>query len=149
MARIRSAVAGLLIAATIAALSFLTISGGVLNYTPVTNYSGADRIDFTVTDSHNDVVGHVFVTVRSANTQSMNILGVVNNGGSSVTITFAGIPNRYYIVESTTNLSMPVPPNWERVHTNQAATNGIWSYTDPVSSGSRFYRSTGATTNAP
>lgn len=125
------------------------ISGGVLTYRPLTNYSGADRIDFTVSDSHNGATGYVFVTVRPANTQSLNILGVVNNGGSTVTITFAGIPNRYYVVESTTNLSAPVPPMWVKIRTNQAGANGIWSLTDTVVPGSRFYRSTGGSLSAP
>ena len=127
----------------------VTLSSGVMSYLPVTNYAGADRVDFVVSDGHHGAVGHVFITVRSNNTAGLNILSIVNNGGASVTITFAGIRNRYYIVQSTTNLALPVPPNWKSISTNQANANGIWTYTDPVTPGSRFYRSTGGTQTPP
>jgi hypothetical protein len=140
---------GMTITAASATNGTALYTGTNIIYTPVTDYSGDDRIDYTVSDGQCETVGSVFVTVRPANTQSQNIISIVNNGGSSVTITFAGIPNRYYIVQSTTNLALPVPPNWEPISTNQANGNGIWSVTDPVVFGSRWYRSTGGTTNAP
>jgi hypothetical protein len=127
----------------------LALAGGLLSYTPVSNYFGADRLDFTISDGHNETIGYVLVTVRAANTAGVNILGIVDNGNGTITVTFAGIPNRYYLTQSTTNLASPVPPNWVTLSTNQADSIGLWSYTDAVLPGERYYRSAGGTTNAP
>ncbi len=123
-------------------------SGEGITYTPAANFSGADRIDFFVSDSFVGVMGQVFVTVRPGSTAGLNVLGIVNNGGN-MTISFVGIPNRYYVVQSTTNLALPVPPNWETLQTVRAGTNGLFNYTEPTAPGSRFYRSSGGTITAP
>jgi hypothetical protein len=134
------------ITSTSATNGMATFNGINIVYTPPTDYSGPDRIDYTVSDSYCSVTGHVNVTVREGNVPAPNIVSITNNGDSTVTITLAGIPNRYYIVQSTTNL---VPPIWISISTNQAGTNGIWSVTDTIRPDSRYYRSTSGTKTAP
>ena len=66
-------------------------------------------------------------------------IGIQNNAGGTVTITFAGTPDAQYVVQASDNLA---PPAWENVSTNTAGTDGQWTFTEstehhPV----RLYRS--------
>ena len=54
-----------------------------------------------------------------------------------VKITFFGIPNFAYVVQTTTNLSVP----WWTISTNIAGTNGSWLFTDPnATNAQQYYR---------
>jgi len=55
-----------------------------------------------------------------------------------VSITFYGIPNYTYVVQTTTNLTVP----WWALSTNTASTNGSWQFTDPnATNQQQYYRS--------
>ena len=94
-----------------------------------------DVISYTVSDGFGGTATtNILVNVYSAAgpaQMSLPTNGVVN-------ITFHGIPNYTYIVQTTTNLSLP----WWTLSTNTASTNGIWQFTDPnATNAQQYYRS--------
>jgi hypothetical protein len=68
------------------------------------------------------------------------VLGIVNNGDSSVTVTFAGTPWAQHRVQASTNLALP--GSWVNVSTNVADLNGRWTYTRSSMTGGaqQFFR---------
>jgi len=78
------------------------------------------------------------MVVRIAETPS--VLGIVNNGDGSVTVTFAGTPGAEYRVQANTDLASH--GSWVNVSTNSAGPNGQWTYTisSMTSYPQRFFR---------
>jgi hypothetical protein len=72
--------------------------------------------------------------------ETPSLLGIVNNGDGSVTMTFAGTPGAEYLVLAGTDLSSP--GSWVSVSTNTAGPSGQWTYTDNAitSYAQRFFR---------
>ena len=68
------------------------------------------------------------------------VLGILNDGNGSVTVTFAGTPGAEYLVLGTTNLVSP--GSWVNVSTNTAGLDGQWTYTDNTMTNytQRFFR---------
>jgi hypothetical protein len=125
-------------------------SGGILTFTPAPGYYGTAQVDYLVSDPYSTSTGSVLVTVRVGNTTGGNQLSISSGPPGHVTVTFAGIPNRYYVVQSTTNLALPVPPNWVNVATNQAGPAGVWFFTNAVGPEPQmYYRTTGGTVSPP
>jgi len=94
-----------------------------------------DVVSYTVSDGFGGTAtANILVNVYSATgpaQMSLPTNGVVN-------ITFFGIPNYTYVVQTTTNLSVP----WWTLSTNTAGTNGIWLFTDPnATNAQQYYRS--------
>jgi hypothetical protein len=94
-----------------------------------------DTVAYTVSDGFGgSATANIFVNVYSAAGSAQ--LSIPTNG--VVNIQFFGIPNYTYVVQTTTNLSMP----WWPVSTNIAGTNGSWQFTDPnATNAQQYYRS--------
>jgi hypothetical protein len=118
----------------------VSLAAGSITYNPVTNYLGADQFSYTLSDGRGGLAtGTVQVTVVSRDGLSSTI---VSNSlvGTTMTLTFAGIPGYTYIVETTTNT--PPTPSWWPLSTNTAGTNGQWMVIDPDATNAlQFYRS--------
>src|SRR5262249_49617772 len=106
----------------------ITRSGGEIRYTGA--LTNDDVLVYIVSSTSggclatNTIV--ILATEPGGTNQTQNITGIANNGDGSVTVGFAGIPNRNYVIQATTNLSNPV---WESIATNNSGTNGLWNYT--------------------
>src|SRR6185369_6138986 len=120
-------------------------------YTPGTNGNVTDAFSYTIRDVRaayraGDTVrqasGTILVSIAPDSTnQTQNIIGIVTNLDGNVTINFAGIPGRNYLVQAATNLAPPVI--WQTLSTNAAGTNGLWSFADleATNYAQRYYRS--------
>jgi autotransporter-associated beta strand protein len=106
-----------------------TISG---NFSSQPVWSGTPPPNFSqyavLTDGHGVVLHYYPIGAGQ--------IGITNN--SAVAIKYLGIPTNSYIVEMTTNLTVP----WHPVSTNQAGTDGSWRFVDTntTSDPQRFYR---------
>ena len=94
-----------------------------------------DTVSYAVSDGlGGTATANILVNVYSATglaQMSLPTNGVVN-------IKFFGIPNYTYVVQTTTNLSVP----WWTLGTNTASTNGTWLFTDPnATNAEQYYRS--------
>lgn len=109
---------------------------------PSSNPNVADSFTYTVADTFGaSSTGPVLITIApDPNTQSLNIISITTLPDGNKRIGFAGIPNRSYVVQFTTNLLPPV--GWTTLATNVAGTNGLFEQTDlgATNSSTRFYR---------
>ena len=125
-----------------------SVGAGLTNATIMTDSTCVYYLPGTGTGSNdNDVVSYT-VSDGFGGTATANILvNVFSAAGPAqmslptngvVNITFFGIPNYTYVVQTTTNLSVP----WWTLSTNTAGTNGIWQFTDPnATNAQQYYRS--------
>jgi uncharacterized repeat protein (TIGR03803 family) len=68
------------------------------------------------------------------------ITSVVRNPDGTVTLHFLGGPNSTNVVQSATNLVLPI--TWQNVSTNAADASGTWQFTQTnLASPVEFYRS--------
>jgi hypothetical protein len=114
----------------------LTNTGTALVYFNSNNV--ADQFTCTITDGFG---GTNFQTVAIAPAPDTTplITGVVAGNGS-VTLSLGGASGYTYILETTTNLTLP--GSWQSIATNTAGTNGVWQFTDTQATNftQRFYR---------
>ena len=98
------------------------------------NNNANDSFTYTVSDGFGgSATANINVYVYSA--AGLAQMRLPTNG--MVNITFFGIPNYTYIVQTTTNLSVP----WWTLSTNTAGTNGTWLFTDPnATNAEQYYR---------
>jgi hypothetical protein len=115
----------------------ITTDSFYIYYLPGTGAGSNDNdvVSYTVSDGFGgSATANLLINVYSAAgpaQMSLPTNGVVN-------ITFFGIPNYTYVVQTTTNLSVP----WWTLSTNTAGTNGIWQFTDPnATNAQQYYRS--------
>ena len=94
-----------------------------------------DVVSYTVNDGFGGTASaNILINVYSATGQSQ--MSIPTNGVAN--ITFYGIPNYTYVVQTTTNLAVP----WWTLSTNTAGTNGSWQFTDPnATNAQQYYRS--------
>lgn len=94
-----------------------------------------DTVSYTVSDGFGgSATANILVNVYSA--AGLAQLSMPTNG--VVNITFFGIPNYTYVVQTTTNLTTA----WWILSTNTAGTNGSWLFTDPNATNTQqYYRS--------
>ena len=106
-------------------------------YLPSTgaNSNSNDSFTYTVSDGFGgSATANIMVTAYSAAGSAQMSLPTNN----VVNIKFFGIPNYTYIVQTTTNLSVP----WWTLSTNTAGSDGSWWFTDPNATNSQqYYRS--------
>jgi hypothetical protein len=116
----------------------VTVSGGLVTYTPPTNFIGADLFTYTITDGSSSATGSVQVVVADTGTLAPNRIGVVIMGTDGAHARFAGIPGFTYSIERSTDGT-----NWTAIGTAVVPPNGLLEIvdTDPPS-GSVFYRTT-------
>jgi hypothetical protein len=81
----------------------------------------------------------VYVDIVLTNTIP-TIIGVGHGSNGSVTLSLGGAPGDTYVLETATNLLLPV--GWQPMATNVLDTNGLWQFTDPqvMNFPQRFYR---------
>ncbi|HZV34137.1 MAG TPA: Ig-like domain-containing protein, partial [Verrucomicrobiae bacterium] len=121
----------------------IATNSSAITYTPpATNGNVTDAFTYVVEDTYGATnAGTVTVTIQSEDSgPAVNITGLTTRPDGSVQISFAGVPNYYYLIEGTTNLSPPV--TWTVLSTNQADTNGMFQFTDSGATNypARFYR---------
>ncbi len=108
---------------------------------PATNADVTDAFSYTVTDNFGATnQGTVVITVFFPNGPSVNITSIVTLGNGTSLISFAGIPNRTYLIQATTNVTPTIL--WTTLSTNTAGTNGLFQYNDLDSTNfpTRYYR---------
>jgi hypothetical protein len=115
----------------------VSIGGGSVTYTPPTNFIGADRFTYNISDGRGGTgAAFVLIQVRSADQISGNMFPLTAISGGYL-VSFAGIPGRTYTLQRATNVSGP----WITLVPVMADPSGIGSYSDtnspPVSA---FYR---------
>jgi autotransporter-associated beta strand protein len=117
----------------------VSLAAGQITYTPAAGFTGTDAFSYLVRDARGaQASALVIVTVKNSGGQSLNLVSLSKNGSAAV-LSFAGIPGREYLVQTTTN-SIPAT-NWWNVSTNTAGTNGLWTFTDPNATNAiQFYR---------
>lgn len=117
------------------------MSGAYLLYTPPA-VATTDTFTYTWFSQYlgTPVTGTVSIIPESPDlTAPQTITGLATNNDGSVTISFAGIPNRTYLIQAATNI---VSPTWVTIGTNTAASNGLFQFIDSgaIANPTRFYR---------
>lgn len=114
-------------------------AGGIVTYTPATDYVGTETFTYTVTDPFGaSTSGTVTAPVTVSSASGANVLAI-SKSGNTVTITYAGIPRATYKLQYTTS----DPINWQDVSggTGQTDAGGRAILTDPgATDTSRLYR---------
>jgi hypothetical protein len=121
----------------------ITLTSTNITYMPVTNFVGADLFSFVVSDIYGgSATGTVQVTVTSANVPSPNVVvpPSYDSGSGTFHVTFAGIPNYTYTVQSAESPTGP----WSFLKTATAGTDGLFEVTDTElpPPPARYYRTT-------
>ncbi|MFM1769763.1 MAG: hypothetical protein RJA22_2292 [Verrucomicrobiota bacterium] len=105
----------------------VTLSAGVVTYTPVAGFTGVDRFTYTVDDGQGGTAtAAVEVLVVSGELPSPNQVSMTLIPGG-LRVRFAGIPGRTYQVQRTPSLT---PATWSTLATLVAPLHGILEYDD-------------------
>lgn len=115
-----------------------SVSGGLLTYTPLLNFTGMDSIAVTISDGQGgSVSGSIIVTVTDGSAASQNQAFVKVLGSGNVGVLFYGIPDQTYEIQRSTDLEV-----WTEVFTTTAQPDGSipWEDTNPPQGGTAFYR---------
>jgi hypothetical protein len=100
-----------------------------IGYTNTANTQN-DQFTYTIADTHGDTAtGTVNIIPSAAPVFGVNTV-TVSPGGSSATVSFAGIPGDTYEVDRATTLS---PANWYSLGNVTAGGNGFFQITDTFS----------------
>jgi hypothetical protein len=128
---------------TLSAVSPASTNGGSVTlvtntviYTPATDYTGADRFTYAVSDSHGGIaLAIVLVQIRADDHGAGNLLTPqVTPGG--LRISFAALPGRTYSLERAESVTGP----WTSLSALTVGPLGIAAFTDIQSSTNAFYR---------
>jgi hypothetical protein len=125
---------------TIADDAYVINSSAFLGYVDTANVD--DQISYTIDDNHGNTATGLIDIVVSTSSLFGQITGLVNTGGNSVTVEFAGQPGYPYQVQRATTLC---PPNWKNIGSPITPTTGPFNYTDnfadlPGAPPSAYYR---------
>lgn len=116
----------------------VTLTNGVVTYTPRLNFLGRDQFTYTVSDGNATKAGTVVVSVTSTNLPSPNKVAITLTP-TGRTIRFAGTPALKYAVQKAGDVTGP----WSNFSTNiTALPDGFVEFEDaesPVPK-TRFYR---------
>jgi fibronectin-binding autotransporter adhesin len=119
----------------------VSVSGGMVTYTPATDYTGSDSFTYRLMDPSGaqSAAATVEVTVSDSGGQGASILAVAYDAGTT-TINFAGIPGAAYDVQETTLLG----GTWATVGTSitvpSTGTPGVATFVRTDAPSSAFYR---------
>ena len=121
----------------------VTLSAGIITYTPPPGYSGADSFTYTLRDSAGSTAtGLVNVQVTAATAPTLNLVSMTRTADGFL-LRFAGIPGAAYLVQFRDTMTDPAP--WQTLPPPgpiTAGTNGLFEMEDrpnPLPP-SRFYR---------
>ena len=117
------------------------LNGSFVTYTPPSGYAGTDAFLYTAADSFGGSgQGTVIVTIAPSNQQSLNIISITTTAAGT-TLVFAGIPGRFYIVQSAPAVGGP----WTNLSGSLTAdSTGLIQFTDTTTlPPARFYRTIG------
>jgi len=116
----------------------ITQSATAVTYTPMPNFVGEDRFNYTVSDGRGGITtATIIVEVSSADALTPNITGSSMAAGV-FSVRFAGIPGFTYHIERTATLS---PAAWAELGSIVAPEDGQVQYDDTAPlSDSVFYR---------
>jgi hypothetical protein len=114
----------------------VVLAGGLITYTPVYNFTGADSFTYTLFDGLGSAQGTDPVTVTSTIPPSLNNLSIVASG-NDVFLEFLGIPGFVYVVQSASN---PAGPWADLSGPLTAGATGLITYTDTTPYSPEFYR---------
>ncbi|MBI5387134.1 MAG: cadherin-like domain-containing protein [Verrucomicrobia bacterium] len=114
----------------------VTLTNGVITYTPPANYAGADAFSYTATDALGaSATGTVLVQVLAIHPGGTGV--TVVPGAGVATVKFTGIPGVTYTVLRT----LAVPGGWTEIGTATADASGAITFTDPNPPAAQaFYR---------
>jgi hypothetical protein len=114
--------------------------GGVASFTTTLLPPGSNTITAAYPGDANFAGRtNALVQVVSATSEAPRTLGLKDNGGGTVTVSFAGTPGAQYIVQATSSLNPPIA--WVNVSTNIATPDGNWKITESiVGHPQQFYR---------
>ena len=115
----------------------VTLSGGMVNYTPATGYVGVDQFTYTISDGYpgGTATSTANVTVRLGNATS--VLNPPSASSGTVTLSGFGIPSKQYDIQRSTD---PTFPSYTTLGPVTAAANGVIIYTDNNPNSPSYYR---------
>ena len=119
----------------------VSLAAGVITYTPLAAYSGADTFPITLTDALGAATpGTVTVTVGAnlaggQGGQGANVPQLLPQGNGIMKVVFHGIPGRTYSIQRSTDLS-----TWTTLWTGAADSLGAMTYTDTDGLPTAYYR---------
>lgn len=123
----------------------VTLSNGIICYTPPVGFSGADSFTYTLQDARGaTATGIVNVTVAQSSAPSLNVISITGTADGFL-VKFAGIPGTSYRIQYRDALT----DAWQALDPPgaiQTGPNGVFQHEDkpnPIPA-SRFYRATEA-----
>ncbi len=97
-----------------------------------------DNFAYTVSNGNGTTAtGRIYVSLASPVSYARS--GTVSNGAP--VLSFAGIPNYTYFVQSTTNLASP---DWQTIGMSTADANGLWTFAPAETKAMQFFRAVSA-----
>src|SRR5207244_3361454 len=107
----------------------VTLVGDLITYTPPSGFTGFDSFTYTVTDTHGaTATATVHVTTPMTT--------IENLGGGHFRITFYGLPDNLYTIQSTDTLN---PPVWTTLGTVSGDAMGVYTFEDVPGTTARVY----------
>lgn len=115
----------------------VTISSGVVTYTPPSGFTGTDTFTYTLTAGTGTATGTVTMQVVPASQYVFPVTEIAPSAGGSFTFEVKDVPGRTYNVNVSDNLT-----DWNFVGTATADSTGTLRYTDNTTVGedARFYQ---------
>lgn len=122
-----------------AAHGTVSVSGGMVFYTPTAGWLTGDSFTYSINDGHGGAAtGTVTVAIASDNAQGQNIAKLELQPNGSMKVTFNGILGTSYHIQSCDNLAAG---SWTNRATVTADSLGRFEFTDPGPlPPQRFYR---------
>ncbi len=118
----------------------VTLSSGVVAYTPPAGYVGTDTFRYTLSAGGRTAQGTVTVRVRAASQIPVNLvfLRLATSPATGMDLRFAGLPGRSYSVQFSADLTGP----WtELARVTATSGSGFVDHSHPTApSGAGFYR---------
>ena len=124
-----------LVDATSAHGGAVSLSGGTITYTPTATFVGTDTFSYTVSDPFNGTASATATVSVGLDKYSSSIGNMSVENGVGTHLIGYGIPGNTYNIQKSTDLT-----NWGTLGTATAGTDGIILFTDPATTGTRFYR---------
>lgn len=117
----------------------VVLSSGAILYTPPTNYLGADRFTYTVSDGFGGTASaFVLINVWAANQPSGNMFAPAHVS-SGYQVSFFGLPGHSYTIQRATNLTGP----WVTLGSVTTDGSGLGAFVDTNAPPTgAFYRTT-------